>query len=95
MPNGLFVAATAVFVLIGAWGQATRAEAHSAHLIDLRTQKDEAIAKEMWRRKQEADMLTREDRVEHFLKQRNSYWLDGPTSGGQIPHDQETERMQK
>ncbi|KAF3763318.1 hypothetical protein M406DRAFT_232441, partial [Cryphonectria parasitica EP155] len=70
MSNGLFVASLAVFVVIGSWGQATRAGQHSVHLIEMRENSSNNISEDMWRRRREKAYLTREDRVENFLRQR-------------------------
>ncbi|KAJ4421915.1 J domain-containing protein 1 [Gnomoniopsis sp. IMI 355080] len=85
MSNGLFVGALAFFVLIGSWGQATRAGNHSVHLIEMREASSQHISEEMWRRRKEKAFLGREERIENFLKQREG-WSHGP-SEDHIPKD--------
>lgn len=86
MSNGLFVAVLAVFVVAGSWGQATRAGNHSVHLIEMRESSSQGISEDMWRRRQEKAVLSREDRVESFLRQREGWARDG-TSDGHLPKD--------
>lgn len=78
MSNGLFVGALAVFVVIGSWGQATRAGNHSVHLIEMRETSSQHISEEMWKRRKEKAILGREERIETFLRQREG-WSHGPT----------------
>ncbi|KAH8777390.1 hypothetical protein F5883DRAFT_600933 [Diaporthe sp. PMI_573] len=73
MSNGLFVMTICVFVLIGGWGQATRAGNHGMYLVEMQEKKDVHISEEMWRRRREKAMLTREDRIENFLRSREGW----------------------
>lgn len=73
MSNGLFVGALALFVVVGSWGQATRAGNHSVHLIEMRENSSQSISEDMWRRRQEKAVLGREERIETFLKTRESW----------------------
>ncbi|KAJ0108843.1 hypothetical protein J7T55_011334 [Diaporthe amygdali] len=86
MSNGLFVLSICVFVLIGGWGQATRAGNHGMYLVDMQEKKDVRISEEMWRRKREKALLTREDRVENFLRSREG-WDHGPINSSHMPKD--------
>lgn len=86
MSNGLFVAVLAVFVVAGSWGQATRAGRHSVHLVEMRETSSHSISEDMWRRRLEKAELSREDRVESFLKQRES-WSHGAVNERQMPKD--------
>lgn len=73
MSNGLFVGALALFVVLGSWGQATRAGNHSVHLIEMRETSSQHISEEMWRRRKEKAILGREERIETFLRQREGW----------------------
>lgn len=73
MSNGLFVMTICVFVVLGGWGQATRAGNHGMYLVEMQEKKDVHISEEMWRRRREKAMLTREDRVENFLRSREGW----------------------
>lgn len=86
MSNGLFVGVLAMFVVVGSWGQATRAGNHSVHLIEMRETSSQNISEDMWRRRQEKAVLSREDRVESFLRQREG-WGRGEGSEGHLPKD--------
>lgn len=85
MSNGLFVMTICVFVLIGGWGQATRAGSHGMYLVEMQEKKDNHISEEMWRRRREKAMLTREDRVENFLRSREGW--DTVVNDSHIPKD--------
>lgn len=85
MSNGLFVMTICVFVLLGGWGQATRAGSHGMYLVEMQEKKDNHISEEMWRRRREKAMLTREDRVENFLRSREGW--DTVVNDSHIPKD--------
>ncbi|KAJ4387546.1 J domain-containing protein 1 [Gnomoniopsis smithogilvyi] len=85
MSNGLFVGALALFVVVGSWGQATRAGNHSVHLIEMREASSQHISEEMWKRRKEKAILGREERIETFLRQREG-WSHGP-SDDHMPKD--------
>ncbi|KUI59120.1 J domain-containing protein 1 [Cytospora mali] len=84
MSNGMFVASIVMFVLIGGWGQASRAGSHGMHLIEMQEKKDSHISEDMWKRKKEKAYLTREDRVENFLRQREG-WAQSPVNDSHMP----------
>lgn len=86
MSNGLFVAVLAVFVVFGSLGQASRANSHSVHFLEMRETKSHDISEDMWRRKKEKAFWTREDRVESFLRQRAG-WTDEPANTSHLPKD--------
>lgn len=86
MSNGMFVVALAVMVVVGGWGQATRAGSHSVHLIEMRETSSQSISEDMWRRRQEKAVLSREDRVESFLRQREG-WGQGAGNQSHMPKD--------
>lgn len=85
MSNGLFVMTICVFVLLGGWGQATRAGSHGMYLVEMQEKKDNHISEEMWRRRKEKAMLTREDRVENFLRSREGW--DTVVNDSHMPKD--------
>lgn len=85
MSNSLFVGALALFVVVGSWGQATRAGNHSVHLIEMREHSSQNISEDMWRRRMEKAVLGREERIETFLKSREG-WATGP-SDDHVPKD--------
>lgn len=80
MSNGGFVVVIVLAMLIGSFGQATRAGSSSAALVDMRDQKDNAIGQDMRRKHIQSMGLSRRDRVQSFLKQRES-WEDTQQSG--------------
>lgn len=84
MSNALFVATLAVFVVIGSWGQAARAANSSVALVDMRESANNHISEEMWRRRKEKAILTKEDRIENFLRQREG-WGHGPGNESHLP----------
>lgn len=94
MSNGLFVASLAVFVVIGSWSQATRAGSNSARLIEMREINSSHISEDMWRKRQEKAFLTREDRVESFLRQREG-WGHGAMNESHLPKDCKPESTPK
>lgn len=86
MSNGMFLATLAVFVVIASWNQATRASTHSANLLDMQQGHHKNISEDMWRRKKEKAYLTREDRVESFLRERQG-WAEAATNHSNMPKD--------
>lgn len=86
MSNGMFVAVLAVFVVFGSWGQATRAGSNSVQLLEMRENKHNDISEEMWRRKKEKEVLSREDRVDIFLRQRQG-WRQESSNSPHMPED--------
>ena len=87
MSNGGFVGLILLFVVIGSWGQATRAGTNSMQLMDMRDQKHGAISKAMNKRQADAAGLSRHDRVESFLKQREGWEVDQHSGHGHLWHD--------
>lgn len=85
MSNGLFVMTICVFVVLGGWGQATRAGNHGMYLVEMQEKKDIHISEEMWRRRREKALLTREDRVENFLRSREGW--DTAINDSHLPKD--------
>jgi len=80
--NGGFVGIIALFALIGGWGHLSRAGHHSADLLDMRDQKHASISKEMRQRQSVSANLSKEDRVQHFLRQREGWGYDVPGGEG-------------
>lgn len=73
MPNGVFIAVVVLFVMIGGWGQATRAGTHSVHLVEMQEEKHEAISKALHLKQAENSGKSREERIQKFLKQREGW----------------------
>jgi len=73
MSNGGFVGVISLFVLVGAWGQTTRAGNRSLSLMDLRDLENDKIGSDMRRRRAETGPLSRDDRIENFLRQREGW----------------------
>ncbi|KAJ9145403.1 J domain-containing protein 1 [Pleurostoma richardsiae] len=86
MSNGGFVAVVVFFILVGSWGQATRAGTNSLSLLEMRQQKHAAVSKEMHRRQAESAQLSREGRIESFLRQREG-WGYGDATAGHMPDE--------
>lgn len=86
MSNGMFVVSIVIFVLIGGWGQARRAGSHGVHLVELQEKKNSRIGEDMWKSRIEKAYLTREDRVDHFIRQREG-WARGSAEKIQMPRE--------
>jgi curved DNA-binding protein CbpA len=78
MSNGGFVGIIVLFLLIGGWGQATRAGRHSDNLLDMRDKIHGSASQELRKRQSEAARLSRQGRVESFLRQREGWEYDQP-----------------
>lgn len=83
MSNGMFVVSIVIFLMIGTWGQATRAGSHSLHLIEMQEKKDSHISEDMWKKRKQKALLTREDRVENFLRDREG-WSQAPVNSSHM-----------
>lgn len=86
MPNGMFVVSIVIFVMIGGWGQATRAGSHGMKLVEMQEKKDSRIGEDMWNRKREKAYLTREGRVDNFIRQREG-WAQAPANNSHMPRE--------
>lgn len=86
MTNGMFVVTLAAMVVVGSWGQATRAGSHSVQLIEMRENSSQRISEDMWRRREQQAVLGKEDRIESFLRQRDG-WSHGAGNEGHMPKD--------
>ncbi|KAI1427609.1 hypothetical protein F5Y12DRAFT_142374 [Xylaria sp. FL1777] len=75
MSNELFVIVLCSFVVAGSFAQARRANTHSLKIVELRDQNQAAISDGMRRQRDEQAPLNRHERVEMFLRQRESWNL--------------------
>ncbi|KAI0023316.1 hypothetical protein F4780DRAFT_776746 [Xylariomycetidae sp. FL0641] len=73
MSNELFVAILCMFVVIGSMGQARRANASSMNIMDMRDEKHAAVSKNLRQIQAETAPLNRHERIENFLRQRESW----------------------
>lgn len=89
MSNGGFVGIIMLVVLVGGIGQVTRAGSNSATLVDMRDQKDSAISQDMRRKQVQSMGLSRRDRVQSFLKQRESWEDERQPNRGHLWHDED------
>ncbi|KAH8888532.1 hypothetical protein GQ53DRAFT_748923 [Thozetella sp. PMI_491] len=78
MSNGGFAFIIAIFIVIAAWGQATRAGNHAKSLIEMRDEMHIGTSSDLRRRQIQRSNLTREGRVDTFLKQREGWNYDEP-----------------
>jgi len=79
MSNAMFASLVVVFVLIGGWSEVTRAGRHSAGILQMKDQQHSAISQQLRERESKVVGLTKEDRVERFLRQRESWQYDRPS----------------
>lgn len=90
MSNELFVVVLCVFVIVGSMGQARRATSTTMNVVEMRDQRHEAISSEMAKRRMESGGLTRHERVETFLRQREGWALPAAnTASRSQPHADE------
>ncbi|GAP90606.1 putative J domain-containing protein [Rosellinia necatrix] len=75
MSNEVFVIVLCSFVVLGSFTQARRASASTLDVVEMRDQKDAAISNEIRRRQDEKAPLNRHERIENFLRQRDSWNL--------------------
>ncbi|KAI0104740.1 hypothetical protein GGR51DRAFT_227062 [Nemania sp. FL0031] len=75
MSNELFVIVLCSFVVAGSFAQARRASATTSNVVEMREQKHAAISHDIRRRQNEQAPLNRHERVESFLRQRDSWNL--------------------
>jgi curved DNA-binding protein CbpA len=88
MSNELFVVVLCSFVVLGSLTQARRANTATMNIVEMRDQKHAAISGDLKRRQDEKAPLNRHERVESFLRQRDSWNLvssvnDTPASAAQ------------
>ncbi|KAI0973698.1 hypothetical protein F4678DRAFT_408006 [Xylaria arbuscula] len=75
MSNELFVIVLCSLVVAGSFAQARRANSNTLNIVEMRDQKHAAISDDMRRRQYEKTPLNRHERVESFLRQRDSWNL--------------------
>lgn len=85
--NGGFAGVVVLFVLIGSVAQLTRAETNSTYLVDMRDQKNSLISNDLRRKHVQSMGLSRRDRVESFLKQREGWEHDRLSGHSPLLHD--------
>lgn len=73
MSNEMFVVVLCAFVLAGSMGNARRANKSTMSLVEMQDQKHEAISQGVQMRKTEQVGLSRHERVESFLRQREGW----------------------
>ncbi|KAK7968813.1 hypothetical protein PG996_002759 [Apiospora saccharicola] len=73
MSNEMFVVVLCAFVLAGSLGNARRANKSTISLVEMQDQKHEAISQDVRMRKTEQIGLSRHERVESFLRQREGW----------------------
>jgi curved DNA-binding protein CbpA len=69
--NGGFVIGVLMFLAVSGYAQSVRAGYGAMNMVALRDEKDAIISREMRQRELEAAGLSRDDRVENFLRQRD------------------------
>ncbi|KAI1089245.1 hypothetical protein F5B19DRAFT_382098 [Rostrohypoxylon terebratum] len=75
MSNALFASILCMFVVVGSLGQARRASASATNLVDMRDEHHEAISYAMRQRQRNQAPLDRQERIEHFLRQKEAWAL--------------------
>ncbi|KAI1843439.1 hypothetical protein JX265_013321 [Neoarthrinium moseri] len=73
MSNELFVVVLCIFVVAGSMTQARRATTTTMNVVEMRDQRHEAITHDMAKRRTEQGGLSRNERVESFLRQREGW----------------------
>jgi len=81
MSNELFVVVLCSFVVLGSLTQARRAHSSTANLVEIRDQKHAEISEDMRRRQIEKAPLNHDERVEMFLRHRDSWAPVSSTHG--------------
>ncbi|KAL1847392.1 hypothetical protein VTK73DRAFT_10369 [Phialemonium thermophilum] len=82
MSNAVFAAVLTFSVLVAGWGYATSAGSSGMTLMDMRQQHEAAINRELRRRYAENMELSRRDRVENFVRHRDSWDFSRPAVRG-------------
>jgi hypothetical protein len=75
MSNELFVVVLCAFVIVGSLGQARRATSTKVNLAEMQDERHEAISNEVAQRRIQQGGLSRHERVESFLRQREGWDL--------------------
>ncbi|KAI1258733.1 hypothetical protein F5Y18DRAFT_326808 [Xylariaceae sp. FL1019] len=84
MSNELFVVVLCAFVVAGSMAQARRANSNSMSIVEMREQSSMAISGDMSKRRNEQALLSRHERVESFLRQRDGWNVASSTSNDRI-----------
>ncbi len=87
--NGAFAGVIALFVIIGAWAQAARVDRNTQALVQMREEAHQNVSSSMRRKQIEKANLTREGRVDSFLKQRDGWGLDQPCNHRSLLRDEQ------
>ncbi|KAH6653354.1 hypothetical protein BKA67DRAFT_593284 [Truncatella angustata] len=91
MSNELFVVVLCGFVVAASMGQARRASTTTMNIVEIRDQQHDAISSDIKRRRIEQGGLTRHERVESFLKQREGWNSPAAT----VPHGRQDDHDSK
>lgn len=75
MSNELFVTVLCFFVVLGSFAQARRASTSTLNVVDMHDQKHAAISDNMRRRHDQQASLSRDERIQSFLRQRDRWNL--------------------
>lgn len=73
MSNGMFATMIVVFVFIGLWGEVTRAGKRSSEILAAHDEQRAVISQQLRQREARVMGLSREDRVQSFLRQRDGW----------------------
>ncbi|KAH8668987.1 hypothetical protein BX600DRAFT_435496 [Xylariales sp. PMI_506] len=85
MSNELFVVVLSAFIIVATMGQAKRASTTTMNVVEMRERKHEALSVDISRRRMEQSGLSREERVESFLRQREGWSFGAATASHQPP----------
>ncbi|KAI0887033.1 uncharacterized protein GGS22DRAFT_159235 [Annulohypoxylon maeteangense] len=85
MSNSLFASMLCMFVIVGSLGQAQRAGTNSMNLVEMKDKHHEAINHDMRKRELYQAPLSRGERVEHFLRQREGWALASSPDSSKSP----------
>lgn len=72
MPNSVFATLVALMCAVGALAQGRRAETAGAHFVDVTAQRHQNVSEEVMRSASASGGMTREERVERFLRDREN-----------------------
>ncbi|KAL8376950.1 hypothetical protein RB595_007875 [Gaeumannomyces hyphopodioides] len=86
MSNGGFVMVICAFAVIGIWAQAAQATTRSENMVQARDNTHHMISRDIGYRRMEQATLSKEARLQYFLKQREGWGYDGyPEHQGHLP----------
>ncbi|KAI1207919.1 uncharacterized protein F4807DRAFT_433734 [Annulohypoxylon truncatum] len=75
MSNSLFASVLCMFVIVGSVGQARRASSNSMNLVEMKDEQHAAIRRDMRKRQLDQTRLSRQERIDNFLRQREGWEL--------------------